>query len=141
MQWLPERYTGSSRYRSVYTVVQESEQQVSQFCRTQPWALSGALLISAVSWGLILAEYWLSMSFLGLRLTPIQLVTAVTINRLAFLAPLPGGLGALESAQVLAMTTLGLNPAIGISQGLIIRARDVLVGGLGVWWGARAATT
>jgi len=38
------------------------------------------------------------------------------------------------------MTLLGLDPALGVTQSLVIRARDVLVGGLGLWWGGRAAT-
>jgi len=93
---LPARWTQSPVYRRVHAAVRESEWQVVRFCRTQPLTLAWALLASALSWGLILAEYWLSLSFLGLNLTPRQLVTALTINRLAFLAPLPGGLGALE---------------------------------------------
>jgi hypothetical protein len=30
---------------------------------------------------------------------------------------------------------LGFDPAIGLSLSLLIRARDVLLGGLGLWWG------
>ena len=118
--------------------VADSEKLVAHFFREQPRTVLAAMGVSVLSWGLILFEYWLSMAFLGLNLTPMQLLTAVTINRLAFLAPLPGGLGALESSQVLAMTALGLDPAIGISQSLIIRARDVATGltGLGIGWRA-----
>jgi hypothetical protein len=139
MERLPARTIQSPGFQRIYGVVLESEQQVSDFCRAQMRALLWALAASALSWALILYEYWLSMSFLGLRLTPRQLITAVTINRLAFLVPLPGGLGALESGQVLAMTLLGLDPALGITQSLVIRARDVLAGGLGLWLGGHAA--
>lgn len=131
----------SPRYQQACGAVRESESQVTLFCRQQPASLLWALAFSILSWGLILIEYWLSMSFLGLPLTSLQLIVALTINRLAFLVPLPGGLGALESSQVLAMTALGLPPAVGITQSLLIRARDVAVGGLGLWWGGRAATT
>jgi uncharacterized protein (TIRG00374 family) len=136
MRLLPIR---SPRYQQACQAARESESQVTQFCRRQPASLLWALAFSIWSWGLILFEYWLSMSFLGLPLTPLQLAVALTINRLAFLAPLPGGLGALESGQVLAMTALGLPAAVGLTQSLIIRARDVAVGGLGLWWGSRAA--
>jgi hypothetical protein len=46
-------------------------------------------------------------------------------------------LGTLEASQLLAFAAIGLNPAIGVSLSLLIRARDVLLGGLGLWWGSR----
>jgi uncharacterized membrane protein YbhN (UPF0104 family) len=62
-------------------------------------------------------------------------LVALTVARLAILFPLPGGLGVLEASQVFAMSTLGLEPAIGLSAALLIRLRDVLLGGAGLWWG------
>ena len=61
----------------------------------------------------------------------------MTATRLAFLTPLPGGLGALEAGQVLAMQTIGLDPALGISVSLLIRARDLAFGLAGMGIGAR----
>jgi uncharacterized protein (TIRG00374 family) len=130
----------SSRYQRILAAVRETESEVAQFCRTQPRSLLAAAAVSILSWGFSVGEYWLAIHFLGLILTPFQLMVAVTLNRLAFLAPLPGGLGALESSQVIAMTTLGLDPAIGVTQSLLIRTRDVLTGLLGLWWGARDAS-
>ena len=49
--------------------------------------------------------------------------------------PLPGGLGTVEAAQMLALTQLGFDPAIGLSASLLIRGRDVLLGLAGLWWG------
>ncbi len=140
--WLVERWpTRGPTYQRAHQAVQESEAQALAFCRTQPVSVLGVVLAALVSWGFILLDYWLSLAFLGLPLTWPQLITALTINRLAFLAPWPGGLGALESGQVLAMTTLGLDPTLGVAQALLIRARDVSVGLLGLWWASRAALT
>ena len=137
--WMPlTRLTAKLPKRAAHAV-EESERQAAQFFREQPRVLLVAILVSIASWGLILSEFWLAMRFLGLGLTLTQLITAVTINRIAFLAPLPGGLGALESSQVLAMTVLGLDPAFGVSQGLVIRVRDVAVGLCGLWLGWQAA--
>jgi uncharacterized protein (TIRG00374 family) len=124
------------RYQALVTVIEDSERQISIFCRAQPRTLVMVVLMSCVCWAFILTEYWLVMYFLGLTMSAPQLITAVTINRIAFLVPLPGGLGALEGSQVLAMTILGLNPAYGVTQGLIIRIRDVLIGliGLAIGW-------
>jgi len=93
------------------------------------------LLISMVSWAAMLGEYWLMLRLLGLNLTPIQAISTLTAARIAILLPLPAGLGTLEASQVLALGALGLNPAAGISLSLLIRVRDVALGGLGLWWG------
>jgi uncharacterized protein (TIRG00374 family) len=126
----------AERYQTLVNLIEESERQISQFCRSRPQTLITVILMSCVCWALILLEYWLVMYFLGLSMTMPQLITAVTINRVAFLIPLPGGLGALEGSQVLAMTLLGLDTAFGVTQSLIIRIRDVLTGlvGLAIGW-------
>jgi uncharacterized protein (TIRG00374 family) len=85
-------------------------------------------LISLGVWVGMVYEYWLLTNFLGLRLSVIQSISALTAARLAFLTPLPGGLGVLEASQVLAMQTLGLDPSYGVSISLLIRLRDILFG-------------
>jgi len=126
-------------YTRLLEWVAESERQVTVFCRRNPRTLLIVVGMASLNWLLLLTEYWLGMFFLGLPLTLQQLITAVTINRLAFLVPLPAGLGALEGSQVLAMTLLGLNPAFGIGEGLIIRLRDVVTALVGLWVGWRVA--
>ena len=124
-----------ARYRQFCQTVWDSEEQATRFCRESPLALLQSLLISVVSWVVIVGEYWLMLHLLGLDLTPVQAISALTAARIAFLLPLPGGMGTLEASQVLALGALGLNPAAGISLSLLIRARDVALGGLGLWWG------
>jgi uncharacterized protein (TIRG00374 family) len=118
-------------------VLEGSETAMGRFMRGNPWRLLLAFIVSLLSWLLMIGEFWLMTSFLGAPLTAVQLVTALTAARLAILLFLPGGLGVLEASQVVAFTLVGLNPAIGISVGLLIRARDVLLGALGLWWGGR----
>lgn len=122
-------------YRKLYQAIRASEEQATRLCRESPVTLMGALLISLVSWAAILGEYWLVLHVLGLNPTPVQAVSMLTAARIAFLLPFPGGLGALEVSQVLATSALGLDPATGISLSLLIRVRDVMLGGLGLWWG------
>jgi uncharacterized membrane protein YbhN (UPF0104 family) len=57
----------------------------------------------------------------------------LTAARIAFMLPSPGGLGTLEASQVLMFEVLGFNPALGISISLLVRGRDLLLGGLGLW--------
>lgn len=126
--WLP-------RYQSIHQAIRESEEQATRLCRAAPGILIQALLVSLVSWLAMAGEFWLMQHILGLNLTPVQTIGLLTAARIAILLPLPGGLGTLEASQVLAVGALGLNPAAGISLSLLIRIRDVALGGLGLWWG------
>jgi uncharacterized protein (TIRG00374 family) len=139
-QLLPQRWVrpnapAPSIYREIYRTVKDSEDQTAHFCREHSVTMMQALLVSIVSWGSIIGEYWLALHLLGLSLTPVQAISALTAARIAILLPMPGGLGTLEASQVLALSALGLNPAVGISLSLLIRLRDVALGGLGLWWG------
>jgi uncharacterized membrane protein YbhN (UPF0104 family) len=49
----------------------------------------------------------------------------------------PGGLGALEASQVFALGAFGISAAAAISVTLLIRARDILIGGLGLLLASR----
>jgi len=119
------------------TAVSHSEAQMNTLCQQNPGALLGAISISGLSWGLMIAEFYLMASFLGVSLTLVQLVALLTAARVAFLLPLPGGLGTLEASQVWALGLMGFNPAAGISLSLLIRLRDVALGLLGLWWGGQ----
>jgi uncharacterized membrane protein YbhN (UPF0104 family) len=94
------------------------------------------MLVSLVTWLVLLGEYWLMLRFLGIDLDLLQTVAVLTIARFAFLVPLPGALGALEVSQVFALTALGYSSAQGLSLALLIRARDLVFGGLGVLLGS-----
>ncbi len=129
------------RWQNLYNragqLILTSEEQATQFCRERPFTLALALTVSIVSWLAMVAEYWLMLTFLGGPVTAVQVIILLTAARIAFLMPAPGGLGTLEASQLLAFAAIGLNPAIGVSLSLLIRGRDVLLGGLGLWWGSR----
>ena len=80
------------------------------------------------------------IAYLGVSLSLLQLITALTAARIAILLLLPAGIGALEASQALAFGAMGLNPALGISASLLIRGRDVILGTIGLWWGSRKVT-
>ena len=94
------------------------------------------IALTGFIWMLMFGEYWLTTRFLGAKINLVQAVMALTAARIAFLIPTPGGLGALEASQVLALGALGFNPALGISLSMLIRARDIGFGLVGLWWGA-----
>lgn len=134
LSWLMARLPQGRWIRRLNPVVVSTERLISTFFRRKPAAVVAVLLLSGVIWGLMLFEYWLMLYFLGASLNGVQLLTVLAAARLAFLTPLPGGLGALEASQALAMQALGLPPALGLSASLLIRARDVSLGLLGLAW-------
>lgn len=116
------------------TAVADSEAQMNVLCQQNPGALLGAVALSALGWGLMIAEFYAMIAFLGAPLTLGQLIALLTAARVAYLLPLPGGLGTLEASQVWALEMMGFNPALGLSLSLLIRLRDVSLGVLGLWW-------
>jgi len=51
---------------------------------------------------------------------------------ISLVMPLPGGLGALEASQVYTMGRFGYSAASALSLTLLMRGRDMLIGGLGL---------
>jgi uncharacterized protein (TIRG00374 family) len=127
----------SKRLAAAGSAVADGEAQVAAFVRRAPGTMALAVGATLVSWVAMIAEYWLMVAFLGVRLTLPELVTTLTAARIAILLFLPAGLGALEFSQALAFGALGYNPAVGASVSLLIRARDTLLGGIGLWLGGR----
>ncbi|MCA9921300.1 MAG: flippase-like domain-containing protein, partial [Anaerolineales bacterium] len=117
--------------------IRTSEAEATRLFQNAPLTLWAAFVISIVGWLLMIAEYWLMLTYLGIDLTPLQAVALLTAARIAILMPLPGGLGTLEASQVFALSAMGQNSGAGLSISVLIRARDVLLGLFGLWWGGR----
>ena len=109
-----------------------SEKLAATFCQRHPRVLLVTIGVSILSLAGITAEYFLMSVFLGIRLNVIEIIAALTLLQLAFLVPLPGGLGALEASQVFALGAFGQPASAAISLTLLQRARDILNGGLGL---------
>jgi uncharacterized membrane protein YbhN (UPF0104 family) len=90
------------------------------------------VLVSLLAGLGMLLDYALMLSFMGIDLPFWKTVAGWTAGWLSFLAPLPGGLGALEASQVFALGAFGISAATAISVTLLMRARDLLIGGLGL---------
>jgi uncharacterized membrane protein YbhN (UPF0104 family) len=61
-----------------------------------------------------------------------QALAGLTTMQVAFLVPVPAGLGAIEASQVFALGAMGFPPSMGLTMSLVMRARDLLFGGLGL---------
>ncbi len=108
------------------------EHLAGQFCQRHPRAMFAGLGVSLLAAVATVSEYALITSFLSISLPFWKLVTAWTSGWLAFLVPVPGGVGALEVSQVSVLGLFGVSAAAAISVTLIMRGRDLLIGGLGL---------
>lgn len=115
-----------------------SERMAGIFCQRYPRALVMAVGASLVAGAGMVIEYALIASFLQINLQGWQTFAAWTTSWLAFLIPLPGGLGALEVGQVLTLGAFEISAVFAIGVALLIRARDLLIGGLGLLLASRA---
>jgi glycosyltransferase 2 family protein len=135
VQRVPDRVWFHPLLKKLSVLAAPTERQILVLFRKRPLLFLWALLISTLVWGLMLFEYWLMCYFLGAKLTALQAVAGLTATRVAFLTPLPGGVGLLEAGQALAMKAFGFPGALGISLSLLMRVRDLGVGLFGLWAG------
>ncbi len=125
-RWFP------GRLKSQTELAARAESQIGDFIQHQPRAFLQVVGLALLTWGFMILEYGLLMRFLGWEGSWLQVVTAMSAARLAFLTPLPGGLGALEAGQVWVMQALGLPVALGLGLALTIRFRDTVFGLFGL---------
>ncbi len=116
--------------------LKRTEEQISLFCCDRPQGLIGAMSFSLLTWIVLIGENWLMQRYLGFELDLWETIAVLTAARLAFLTPFPGGIGALEVSQTLALTALGYSSVEGLSLSLLIRGRDLAFGGMGLILGA-----
>ncbi len=116
-----------------------SEHLAGQFCQRHPRAMLAGFAVSLLAAVATVSEYALITSFVRISLPFWKLVTAWTTGWLAFLMPLPGGAGALEASQVSVLGLFGISTAAAVSVVLLIRGRDLFIGGLGLLLAGKSA--
>ena len=109
-----------------------AERMASAFCQKHVYAMFASIGVSLFSILGIVIEYYFFVHILGVQINTIQIFAALTAMQIAFLMPLPGGLGALEASQVFALGAFGQPASAAISLTLLMRARDILNGGIGL---------
>ncbi len=110
----------------------QSESLAVDLVRVRPRALVWALGWSMLAWVGMMVEFGLSARFLGAALSPLETLAALAAVRFAFLLPMPGGLGALSASLMIVFTALGYDPNAALALSFYIRARDLMLGLLGM---------
>lgn len=90
-------------------------------------ALAYSLLVSMLAWAGMLIEFWLLLEFVEVPVAIPGFVFLFVVMRLAFLMPLPGGIGSLEVALFWAFQTLALPLSAASALIVLMRLRDVLI--------------
>ncbi len=95
-------------------------------------ALLVALVLSISGWVLTFFELYLVLSFFGIYLNISDFILLLVAMRLAFLLPLPGGIGTLEASVLLVFGVIALPETAAAALLALIRFRDVIVLSLGL---------
>lgn len=121
--WFP----ASQRLVAATAFLASAEQVAGEIVR-QPFRVRCAYLTSALfHWLVTLCEFWLIYHVLGVDWGPLELLVVAGAARLSLLAPVPAGLGVLEAGQLLVLSRLGADPALGLAACCIMRVRDLVL--------------
>lgn len=119
------------RLQAVEVKLEEFEREMNQFYKRNPRVLWILLGISVLTILFILAEHFLVAWFMGVRLTFFQAFLSSTIPYIAYLLPIPGGLGVLEGGHATVFLLLGVS-INAVAFVFIIRLRDFIFVALGL---------
>jgi uncharacterized protein (TIRG00374 family) len=109
-----------------------AEQLAGRFCQRHPRRLLIAAGFSILAGSGMLLDYALMTSFLNIHLSFWKMTAGWMMGWISLVMPLPGGLGALEASQVFTLGMYGYTAATALSLTLVMRGRDILIGGLGL---------
>jgi len=90
-------------------------------------ALLLALMLSLIAWIGMLGEIWLMLTFFDPSPEFTGFIALFVAIRLAFLMPLPGGVGTLEAAVYWACQGLQLPATVALGLIVLMRIRDALI--------------
>jgi uncharacterized protein (TIRG00374 family) len=109
-----------------------AEQLAGRFCQRHPRRLLIAIGLSLLAGAGMLLDYALMTGFLNIHLSFWKMTAGWMMGWISLVMPLPGGLGALEASQVFTLGRFGFSAAVALSLTLVMRGRDMLIGGLGL---------
>lgn len=128
---LAERWQHNPRLSRLESHWDELGKRIGSLFRNEKRALGTALALSLAGWAGMIIEIWLLLWFFDIAPGFTGLVLLLVAMRLAFLLPLPGGLGTLEAAVFWTFTGLGLPMTGAVAVIAMMRLRDIIVLGIG----------
>ena len=124
---LGSRWQQNERLRNLDTHWSQLNDLLREVSSRQRPTLSLALGLSLLAWIGMIAEFWLLLSFVDVPLDLATFIFLFTVVRLAFLLPLPGGVGSVEAGLFWAFQALALPLPAAAGLILLMRLRDVVI--------------
>jgi hypothetical protein len=124
---LASRWQDHERLRNLDAHFSQLNESLQKIFATQRPALGTALGLSLLAWVGMIAEFWLLLSFVDVPLDLATFIFLFTVVRLAFLLPLPGGVGSVEAGLFWAFQALALPLSAAAGLILLMRLRDVVL--------------
>ena len=88
-------------------------------------ALGLAMLASCLAWAGMIVEFWFLLGLAQVPFDGTDFILLFTVMRLAFLLPLPGGIGSVEAGLFWSFQALGLPLSMAASVVVLMRVRDL----------------
>ncbi|WP_347989067.1 lysylphosphatidylglycerol synthase transmembrane domain-containing protein [Methylomonas sp. AM2-LC] len=130
---LVQRWQHHPSLKQIETQCQQLTGNINTVFVERKALLLQALLLSLCGWLALIGELWLLLGFVNINLDFSAFLIILMSIRLAFLLPLPGGIGTLEAALFWAFHYLQLPTETVVSLIALMRLRDALVLLLGLW--------
>ena len=122
-----KRWHDHERLQSIDAHLSQLNESLQRVINNQKPALGVALVLSLMAWVGIIGEFWLLLSFVDVPLNLATFIFLFTVVRLAFLLPLPGGVGSVEAGLFWAFQSTGLPMSAAAALIILMRLRDIVV--------------
>jgi hypothetical protein len=124
---LTSRWQHHERLRSLDTHWSQLTESLQLIFTKQRRALGFALGLSLLGWAGMIGEFWLLLRFVDVSVDLATFVFLFTVVRLAFLLPLPGGIGSVEAGLFWGFQMLALPVPAAAGLIVLMRLRDVVI--------------
>lgn len=88
-------------------------------------------VISITAWSFTIVEYYMLAQFLGIGLSGFESFLVGTVPLMAYLFPVPGGLGMLEGAQAGMFSLLGYSASSALAVVVLVRVKELFFSCIG----------
>lgn len=105
--------------------IREFERNVSDFFKFHKKVLYKVLIISYLWWILMFLEYAILLNLLHIHINFINVFLVIIGVNVAYMVPLPAGLGVLEAFQIAIFKFIKLNAAYALVASIVIRLKDL----------------
>lgn len=124
---LGSRWQSADRLRKLDLEFSQLNDSLQRVINARHFALGAALGLSLLAWAGMIGEFWLLLVFVDVPLDLPTFVFLFAVVRLAFLLPLPGGIGSVEAGLFWAFQALGLPLPAAAALIVLMRLRDVVI--------------